>query len=431
MTPSIQTPSESPRIEQLRCEIAEGHAGALDRFWAEIEERGAPIVEPIPGSEGLVRVTFVWRQFEPVENVALIENFSVVDPRGTPLERIGDTDVWARSFIMHHDLRFTYSLSINDSLISVYEDPDPGLRFARFQRDPLNPHTGDLPCLSALGLAPTPHADSYVELPAAAPAPWLHYRPEIGHGELETITWASDTLSTTRQVHIYTPPGYPASNEPCSLLLLFDGERAVDLLGATVTLDNLIGERRIPPTICAMITSQDRSIEYPCNGAFAGALCTELLPALRRDYRIAAGPERVIAGGVSYGGLASAWLALTRPESVGNALSLSGSFQWRQGTGRIARDRTTTIGDAPAYGWLAAQVAEWERRPVRFFIAAGRLEALNAGVEPSLLAATRHFRDVLTAKGYRFDYQEFGGGHDYVNWRISLADGLLALNPLA
>jgi len=43
------------------------------------------------------------------------------------------------------------------------------------------------------------------------------------------------------------------------------------------------------------------------------------------------------------------------------------------------------------------------------------------------LETTRHMRDVLRAKGYEVHYQEFAGGHEYLNWRGTLADGLIAL----
>jgi len=36
-------------------------------------------------------------------------------------------------------------------------------------------------------------------------------------------------------------------------------------------------------------------------------------------------------------------------------------------------------------------------------------------------------RDVLLAKGYEVRYQQFNSGHDYLNWRGTLADGLIAL----
>ena len=36
-------------------------------------------------------------------------------------------------------------------------------------------------------------------------------------------------------------------------------------------------------------------------------------------------------------------------------------------------------------------------------------------------------RDVLLAKGYEVHNQEFQGGHDYLSWRGTLADGLIVL----
>jgi enterochelin esterase family protein len=36
-------------------------------------------------------------------------------------------------------------------------------------------------------------------------------------------------------------------------------------------------------------------------------------------------------------------------------------------------------------------------------------------------------RDVLLAKGYEVHYQQFVGGHDYLSWRGTFADGLMDL----
>ena len=39
----------------------------------------------------------------------------------------------------------------------------------------------------------------------------------------------------------------------------------------------------------------------------------------------------------------------------------------------------------------------------------------------------KEIQQALAAKGYEVHYQENVGGHDYLSWRGSLADGLIAL----
>jgi enterochelin esterase family protein len=48
-------------------------------------------------------------------------------------------------------------------------------------------------------------------------------------------------------------------------------------------------------------------------------------------------------------------------------------------------------------------------------------------VTPNIVTTNRHLRDVLLSKDYWVHYQEFNGGHGYLNWRGTLADGLIAL----
>jgi enterochelin esterase family protein len=74
-------------------------------------------------------------------------------------------------------------------------------------------------------------------------------------------------------------------------------------------------------------------------------------------------------------------------------------------------------------------VSEWldaEARP-RFYLDAGILETTVWETRSSLLHANRHLRDVLRAKGYDVTYREYPGGHDYLWWRETVADGLVAL----
>jgi enterochelin esterase family protein len=45
----------------------------------------------------------------------------------------------------------------------------------------------------------------------------------------------------------------------------------------------------------------------------------------------------------------------------------------------------------------------------------------------AMLGSNRQLRDVLSLKGYDVEYREFAGGHSYVNWRGTFADGLISL----
>jgi enterochelin esterase family protein len=112
----------------------------------------------------------------------------------------------------------------------------------------------------------------------------------------------------------------------------------------------------------------------------------------------------------------AAYCGLRHSELFGNVLSQSGSFWYHAGWPE------TPATYATERGWLARQFATTPTLPLRFYLEVGRFE--NAS---SMLASNRWLRDVLLAKGYPVTYQEFDGGHHYISWRGSLADGLIAL----
>ena len=101
----------------------------------------------------------------------------------------------------------------------------------------------------------------------------------------------------------------------------------------------------------------------------------------------------------------------------------------------MSRAGSTRTG---GFGWKPEQEADWEwltrrigespGRPIRFYLDVGELETVpQFGTGPSAREANRHLRDVLRAKGYAVHYAEFPGGHDFIWWRGTLADGLRAL----
>jgi enterochelin esterase-like enzyme len=49
------------------------------------------------------------------------------------------------------------------------------------------------------------------------------------------------------------------------------------------------------------------------------------------------------------------------------------------------------------------------------------------GTGGGILETSRRMRDVLLAKGYEVTYRQSASGHDYADWRGTLAEGLMAL----
>lgn len=131
---------------------------------------------------------------------------------------------------------------------------------------------------------------------------------------------------------------------------------------------------------------------------------------MREHFHVTSDPAQTIVGGSSYGGLASAFVGLRASDTFGNVLSQSGSFWWDRGT------ENNLPGE-----WLTQQFSISPHLPVRFSLEVGLQERRD------MVPSNRHLRDILQLKGYEVHYAEFNGGHDYLCWRGSFADGLLKL----
>ncbi|MBA2284175.1 MAG: enterochelin esterase [Ktedonobacteraceae bacterium] len=415
----------SPRLFALKRELESGNGAALEAFWQEIAERGTPLIEPIGNEERTMLVTFLWRAVEPIKNVVvtgtlagMLDGWSYAKSQ---MARLLDTDLWYKSYEVPADVRTTYHLSPNDSLVEIADVEDWGERTATFQVDPLNPRRFFLQADEEGG--DEEEVLSVLEMPNAPPQPWITSHPGIPAGQVELQRLRSAILNNERRVWVYTPPGYTAGGTPYDLLILFDGMAYTNEIPTPTILDNLLAEGHLPPLVAVMLCSLDgetRERELACYPPFVEFLTDELLPWLHARYHITTNPARTIIGGSSYGGLAATFAALSRADVFGNVLSQSGSAWW------VPDDDTD-------FEWIARQFMDREQLPIRFYLDVGLLENHNrpSDAGPSQLASTRHLRNVLRARGYEVDYAEFNGSHTYLCWRGTLADGLLALarNP--
>jgi enterochelin esterase-like enzyme len=426
---------ESPRIKALRTALDGGQQNAVATFWNEVKDRGAPLIEPLEGDEKNMLVTFLWRGTADTKNVGVVWfPFSLYWPDNYQMSRLGETDIWCKTVKVDKRKRFNYQLALNAPPLHASQEPVGDDTYivleATSRLDPLNPKHW-------LADPESPDAPQYqgvsvVEMPDAPVQPWLAQRQGIPAGSVEKHQFDSVLLKNTREVAVYIPPGYSKDAKPYGLIVLFD-ERAYlndkahgTIVPTPIILDNLIAEKRIPPLIALLIdnpSGDTRSRELPCNTKFEDFLSFELLPWAHRSYNITSDPSRTVVGGASYGGLAAACAGLYHSETFGNILSQSGSYWWTP----PRSDNPNDFDPAAEPNWVAKQFIVSPKLPLRFYLDAGSDEVDYTGRGGDILVTSRHLRDILIAKGYEVHYQEFSGGHDFLSWRGTLADGLILL----
>lgn len=402
-TGPAQTAQEpiSPRLAALRKALENGDRPALEKFWQEATAQGAPIIEPIQGDDGNLLVTFLWRAKEETRNVLVFGGPGGVNIPKNQMTRLMDTDVWYKTYRVPRDARFTYTLSPNDSLAPIedVDEKDIAKRFSTFRRDPLNKR------------------DS-IELPGASPAAWGVPQPEVSKGRVENAKLKSEVLKNERRAWVYTPPGYVRDGKPYGLIVMFDGPMYTFLIPTPTILDNLLAKSKLPPMVAVILdnpTFRSRETEFACYEPYAEFIAKEVIPWVRANYNVTTDPSQTVVSGVSFGGLAAAFIGLKHPEIFGNVISQSGSFWWKPDSENEPE-------------WLTRQFVTSKKLPLRFYLGVGLFETgPSPHGAPDMVAVSRHMRDVLRAKGYDVEYSECHCGHDYLNWRGMLPDALMKL----
>jgi hypothetical protein len=222
----------SPRLAALQDRLKAGDRGALDSFWKEIKQSGAPMIEAAPDDDREVLVTILWRGTEGTRNVFVFQLPGI----DKPMTRLLDTELWYKTFRLQKGARFVYRLATN------LPDPKEWTSLGRFvsamRSDPLNPLQ-----FAERANELNPYEVTFfaaAELPSAEPQFWSVARPKVPAGRVQRDNFISKVLSNERPIWIYTPHGYAADKKPYGLLVLSDGGLYVNSARVATTLDNLI-----------------------------------------------------------------------------------------------------------------------------------------------------------------------------------------------
>ena len=254
-------------------------------------------------------------------------------------------------------------------------------------------------------------------------------------------------LKRSVRLDIVLPPGYQQTAVPLPILLLNDGQDLKSLRMKAV-LDSLYEQRAIRPFVLVAIHAGDRIQEYGTaaqadymkRGAkaklYTDFVLTELLPYIRKHYRVSDDPAQCVFAGFSLGGLSAFDIVFHHPDQFSRAGVFSGSFWWRSKKfdGNYSDDTDRIMHQLVRSGTYKTNL--------KFWFEAGTEDETSDRNNNGIIDAiedTTDLIDELTQKGYRRDgsgqpgsgqpsdirYVEvLGGEHNQETWSRVMPDFL-------
>ncbi len=272
-------------------------------------------------------------------------------------------------------------------------------------RDPRNKHLAFDP----FGSNSVCRAPSYVE------PEWTHEDKASRRGDLREFSFKSAVYDEERSFKVYIPAEFrPGKRYP--LLMVHDGNDFLHYAGMRAVLDNLIHRHEVAPMLACFTSGHARNREYAANPTQAEYLKEELLPWLERHLPLLRGAEHRGLMGASFGAVSSLYAAHRYPGTWGRLLLQSGSFAFTD----IGEHERGPLWD-PVVQFVNQLRESAPRIPSRVYLSCGTFESLiyyNRSLYPFF---QEQAEDVL--------YTEAPDGHNWINWRDRLREGLSYLFP--
>ncbi len=232
-------------------------------------------------------------------------------------------------------------------------------------------------------------------------------------------------------VDVYLPHDYREHPERRYPLLLFNDGQELPAANLALTLETLYFLNALPPLIVAGVHAGPgrqheygtiRQPDYKGRGEkaprYRDYILNELLPLLRKKWRLSDAPADNVFAGFSLGGLSALDIAWAHPEVFGSAGVFSGSLWWRWSD----VDPSNPDADRIMHDVMAKTPAE-RPQDQRFWFQAGTLDETEDRNNNGIIDAiddTLQLLEVLRQRGFpeaQLEYYEMDGGtHDAATW---------------
>jgi len=250
----------------------------------------------------------------------------------------------------------------------------------------------------------------FSQAPVKQPLPGFdQLHTDIAHGNIDSISYFSQTVDTIRKAMVYTPPGYTKNKKYPVLYLLhgIGGDEKEWLNGGSPQniLDNLYAEGKVTPMIIVMpngrAMKEDRAIgnimspdKVAAFATFEKDLLNDLIPFIERTYPVLKDKDHRAIAGLSMGG----------GQSLNFGLGHLDKFAWVGGFSSAPNTK------APELLMPDPEAAKKQLK----------LLWLSCGASDGLLSFSKRTHEYLEAKGVPHIYYIEPGVHDFKVWKDGL-----------
>ena len=234
-------------------------------------------------------------------------------------------------------------------------------------------------------------------------------KPAIAHGKIDTISYDSKTVGTTRKALVYTTPGFSKDKKYPVLYLLhgIGGDEKEWLKGGTpqIILDNLFAEGKIKPMIVVLPNGRamkdDRATgnimapdKVQAFTTFERDLLDDLIPFIEKTYPTLTDRENRAIAGLSMGG----------GQSLNFGLGNLDKFAWVAGFSSAPNTKLPEV--------LVPNPEEAKKKLKLLWISCGDADGL--------LNFSKRTHDYLLQNNVPHVYYLEPGGHDFKVWKNGL-----------